>query len=760
MLVGMFLVFAGCGQEAGPLLSGAAFVALPVTVKGDQMFAQGQVSPDGTEFLLAINRDQLGNRFFFTATVSQWVENAQAVGSPTWTPPFPLFTAIVTFQIHDGRLYVIDASHQFDFSNAQNPEVVIDSYEIVKDSSFDNMQDHEKYVLINPAAGDNLRYVDQSPVFGPSYNCANCFDSPRITLSFAQKFHATQDASGATSAVLFDQVVAGVVDSTNFPNFDPSTANFNNLTTNQSDTKFYGTLGISIRPYFESAGFEPTLIDLNNYPSRLYFITSSFLPVPNQGDFTIPIYKWNIHPGMTPVEWVISDEVYNDPRSSTYDLPGVIKQGIEDWNSIFGYPVFHASVGNIADAMRDDTKSIFVYDNNPLGQYAFMAATFNPDTGEARRGYIYMPSSFLDSAELSAGFHGLSTPARTPETSARLLGWNHRPSLIGCAYRPSSEADAVRLAPSATNDPTLPGTKKDYVQRAIRDSVNHETGHNLGLQHNFEGSLSEGSLTVTTAPFQIYPAGISSTVMDYLNLDDRVRMASQGPLGTYDAAAMNFLYGGGPEPASFPFCSNQDIFNGADPNCTFYDLGQDPLHDYYNILYTRRVDHFHCPAFCSGPVLSVFDFYLNKVLQYLRADPDSGRRQDAWNIAFGPARTPSAGREAELDALADAVIRRVLLDPPELRGNWTADPSSDDVAAFIIPDLQATLTDAGAIRSFDTRRACVDALKRVQLTPALDALLAARSAIAAARASLTGDQGALTDDLLARIDSAIHPYFN
>jgi hypothetical protein len=747
------LLAAGCGQKVGPLSEGAAFVALPITANGAQSFAQGKVSSDGTEFYLAINRNQLGNRFFFTATIANWLEyqNPEGGPNPLWSYPADLLSAIVTFEIHDGKLYVIDASKQWHWTNALNPEVVLDAYPIVTDSSFNDMDNHDHYVLINPAAGDQLRYIDQNGLLGGSHVCNNCNDAPRITLSFAQNFRATSDASGANSAVMFDQVVSGVIDATDL----------GTNVTQQSDMKFSGTLGITIRPYSDGPGFVPTFLEALNFPARDYFFHFTIIPVVNQFDFNYPVLKLNIHPGMTPIEWVISDEVYNDPRIGSYDIVGALKNGIEDWNGVFGYPVFHATVGPIADALRDDTKSVLVWDNNPGAPAGFMTGAPNPDTGEERRGFIYLPSSFIPPAEIIAFQDGLQEPASAappapavPSAAPRFLAWGNQPSLVRCVLPAAAAAKELgQLRASSTAlDPSIPSTKKEFVEYYLRAAVNHETGHNLGLRHNFEGSLSQGA-----EPDGNHPAGVSSSTMDYLRGNDRVRLAfTANHLGTYDFAAVNFLYSNGPEPASFAFCNDGDLFNGADPNCNQNDSSGDPLHDYYGNFYNVLIQAYGCPssAVCmSFFVAPSFERFTNGVLQYVRADPDLGRRQDAWNVAFSPARVPGQ------DALAAKIINRVVLDTPDQRGDWTADPAPDILVASIIPDFQATLVDSGSNYSFATRRAAVDALEHVQLTEALDALLAARNAIAAARASLTGDQAALTDDLLARIDAATHPYF-
>jgi hypothetical protein len=709
----------GCAQGPSPLSTGEAFVAIPRSASGPS-FATGQVSPDGSEFYLALKRSELGQRYFFSATVTQYVEHFLDLGIVQWGLPAPLVTAIVTFQIHDGRLYVVDASKFYDFSDTLDPTVVIDSYAIVDDPTFDRMEGHEGYVLIDPAGGYRLRYADIAPLlpFG-SVLCPTCADRFTIDLSFAQNFRKTTDG------VLFDQVFSGTVSA--------------QLGQRKSDVKASGTLGISLHRHSEGAGFTPS------YPaSRPYFFVSNFVPIPNASAFALPLLKWNIHPGMSPIRWIVSDEVNRDPFSTAqgglYDIAGALQQGIEDWNAAFGFPVFQASIGPIADAMADDTVSKLVWDVDSVTPFSFMSATFNPDTGEIRAGYVYVPQTVVALSDAVASVDGLAL-ARLEAAlrlTAPLPAWAERSSLIGCIlpiHGAGGLAGALDAAPRA---PIFSGTKKELVEGVIRTFARHESGHALGLRHNFEGSLSIG------------PGTLSSSIMDYPTFEDGAELARSGP-GAYDAAVVRFLYGLGPEPASMAFCTDEDL-SGPDPNCNQWDRGSDPLHDWFASNYN---DLLAGTPLSGTPVVfgQDLDYFLNRVLQYVRAGADLTTRSDAWDIAFSPARTP------EGDALAQHIFARLYLDTPDLRGFIVNDPPSDVTVAAVIPDLEKTLVDADHIRSYATRRTCVDALKHVQLVEALEALRAARDAIAASRATLSGDDAVLTDDLLARIDAAIQPYF-
>ncbi len=64
------------------------------------------------------------------------------------------------------------------------------------------------------------------------------------------------------------------------------------------------------------------------------------------------------------------------------------------------------------------------------------------------------------------------------------------------------------------------------------------------------------------------------------------------------------------------------------------------------------------------------------------------------------------------------------------------------------------------VRSYETRRVCVDVLKKLQNASALAILREARDALVAGKVSLTGADLAQAEDLQVRIEKAIQPYFN
>lgn len=86
---------------------------------------------------------------------------------------------------------------------------------------------------------------------------------------------------------------------------------------------------------------------------------------------------------------------------------------------------------------------------------------------------------------------------------------------------------------------------QEYVDRYMHDTVEHEIGHNLGLRHNFKGSLGavEGTERGTA----------SRSVMEYL---PNLQVISSG-IGEYDFMALSYGYKGVKPTTTQWFCTDE-----------------------------------------------------------------------------------------------------------------------------------------------------------------------------------------------------------
>jgi hypothetical protein len=169
---------------------------------------------------------------------------------------------------------------------------------------------------------------------------------------------------------------------------------------------------------------------------------------------------------------------------------------------------------------------------------------------------------------------------------------------IGAQYDWTYVVDPVRFGRST--DP-LPA---QFVTDSWMSTILHETGHNLGMQHNFIGSMAYSAKQLQDKRFTAQ-YGIASTVMEYAPLNIWPRRYAQGDfyqtaLGPYDYYAMRWAYapipGATTPEAELPtlrrwaaawtdpryrYASDEDVSWGdghaADPRVEQGDLTDDPL---------------------------------------------------------------------------------------------------------------------------------------------------------------------------------------
>jgi Met-zincin/Domain of unknown function (DUF5117) len=158
-------------------------------------------------------------------------------------------------------------------------------------------------------------------------------------------------------------------------------------------------------------------------------------------------------------------------------------------------------------------------------------------------------------------------------------------------------------------DPVRNGRDTDpmpptLIYDSFQSEIMHETGHNLGMQHNFIGSMAYTAKELQDPAFT-HRYGIASTVMEYAPTNLWPRNYGQGDyyqtvLGPYDYYAMKFAYaaipGANTPEAELPtlqrwaqawsnpwyrYASDEDVSWGdghaADPRSEQGDLTNDPL---------------------------------------------------------------------------------------------------------------------------------------------------------------------------------------
>lgn len=308
------------------------------------------------------------------------------------------------------------------------------------------------------------------------------------------------------------------------------------------------------------------------------------------------VHRWNLEKKNPELE--ISEPVeplvYWIENTTPVELREIIKEGVESWNLAFESAGFKNAIqvkiqpddanwdaGDIRYNVLRWTSS----PNPPFGGYG--PSFVNPRTGQILGADIMLEWVYI-TKRIQQG--------ELFENTALFLDEETEHQGHYCSASALMQSNNL-FAQSAVDALELEQESKDaLIRESLRRLVLHETGHTLGLNHNFKGSTlltyEEIQNKETT-----YEKGLCSSVMEYPSINFSLNPESQGLYydtipGPYDHWAIRFAYSQVDEAGlesildestkhEHAFANDADDMRGTgkgmDPDAMIYDLTSEPV---------------------------------------------------------------------------------------------------------------------------------------------------------------------------------------
>jgi len=350
-------------------------------------------------------------------------------------------------------------------------------------------------------------------------------------------------------------------------------------------------------------GYVPRIAD-----DRVGYFDAPHLNFATDSNYTRVVHyviRWNLQPSDPglPVSKAKNPIIYYLSKDIPTQYRETIREAILRWNAAF------AKAG-ISDAVvvrdqpddpawdPDDIRYntvIWLTESNS-GSFAAASPVFDPRTGESIRANIVIDADWLN-VLYSLG-HYIAPSARSmhaafPADERELSSAMAREAVFG------------RVALETSGQPMSGPALDTFVHDALLWTIMHESGHALGLAHNFIGTQAYTVKEMQSRDFTS-THGLSSSVMDYVGVNVWPKGYGQGGaywqtiLGPYDYHAIHWGYARIPGVTTpqdevptldrwasvwsnpiYRFASDEDAgyedAHAIDPRVARWDLTNDPL---------------------------------------------------------------------------------------------------------------------------------------------------------------------------------------
>lgn len=175
-----------------------------------------------------------------------------------------------------------------------------------------------------------------------------------------------------------------------------------------------------------------------------------------------------------------------------------------------------------------------------------------------------------------------------------------------------------------------------YMYRYLKEMIEHELGHNLGLRHNFKGNLGDNQSGTY--------GSVSRSVMEYLSRN----YLWMDTISIYDTMAIAYGYAGKMPRHLDWFCTDEDQASSLEtmatksPECSSSDNTSDP-YSYFEGRLNRAIDLLVNTKSSEAPVWKLKEMKgqvesaLNGITAYAMSAENTG---DTWTNFFGKADRP------------------------------------------------------------------------------------------------------------------------
>jgi hypothetical protein len=295
-------------------------------------------------------------------------------------------------------------------------------------------------------------------------------------------------------------------------------------------------LNIQLIPNVENKNFQPKEADLSRTVG--FFVTSMGVPEYARKTKNL-IMKWDLTGTQGPVKFLISP-------TTPADYVQAVTEGLLYWNKVLGFEAVKVEIA-ASDRVVPPLHSVMVrWIPWQDAGFAYASVQANPLTGESLRGQIMMTPAWLHGKGKGQKLAPIVNP------------------MVSCDW---SEANA-----STPDD--YPDNPLDLriAQDRVRDVIAHESGHVMGLRHNFAGSSSvkigANQVLNRLREYLVDPQDkgelTSTSIMDYIKGPEEVLLGKYIQTGAlpYDQMAMKWAYGNDAKdlnPALSGYCSDEDI---------------------------------------------------------------------------------------------------------------------------------------------------------------------------------------------------------